>query len=109
MHSDLPHGERARSGIENVILSTHCHDDLGMAVANTLAGIQGGARQVECAINGIGERAGNAAEEVAAALDGSPRQVSLYQQHQDDAAVSNKPDVVRGISFERRSNKAIGG
>jgi 2-isopropylmalate synthase len=56
-------------GIENVILSTHCHDDLGMAVANTLAGIQGGARQVECAINGIGERAGNAAlEEVAAAL-----------------------------------------
>lgn len=56
-------------GIENVILSTHCHDDLGMAVANTLAGIEGGARQVECTINGIGERAGNAAlEEVAAAL-----------------------------------------
>jgi 2-isopropylmalate synthase len=56
-------------GIDNVILSTHCHDDLGMAVANSLAGIQGGARQVECAINGIGERAGNAAlEEIAAAL-----------------------------------------
>ncbi len=56
-------------GIDNVILSTHCHDDLGMAVANTLAGIQGGARQVECTINGIGERAGNAAlEEIAAAL-----------------------------------------
>jgi 2-isopropylmalate synthase len=56
-------------GIENVILSTHCHDDLGMAVANTLAGIQAGARQVECTINGIGERAGNAAlEEIAAAL-----------------------------------------
>jgi 2-isopropylmalate synthase len=55
--------------IENVILSTHCHDDLGMAVANTLAGIEGGARQVECTINGIGERAGNAAlEEIAAAL-----------------------------------------
>ncbi|HEY8996702.1 MAG TPA: 2-isopropylmalate synthase [Edaphobacter sp.] len=56
-------------GSENVIYSTHCHDDLGMAVANTLAGIQGGARQVECTINGIGERAGNAAlEEIAAAL-----------------------------------------
>ncbi len=56
-------------GIENVILSTHCHDDLGMAVANSLAGIQAGARQVECTINGIGERAGNAAlEEIAAAL-----------------------------------------
>jgi 2-isopropylmalate synthase len=53
----------------NVILSTHCHDDLGLAVANTLAGIDGGARQVEVAVNGIGERAGNAAlEEVAAAL-----------------------------------------
>jgi 2-isopropylmalate synthase len=54
---------------ENVILSAHCHDDLGLAVANTLAAIQAGARQVECAINGIGERAGNAAlEEIAAAL-----------------------------------------
>jgi len=56
-------------GIENVILSTHCHNDLGMAVANSLAGIEGGARQVECTINGIGERAGNAAlEEIAAAF-----------------------------------------
>ncbi len=54
---------------EQVVLSTHCHDDLGLAVANTLAGVQGGARQVECTINGIGERAGNAAlEEIAAAL-----------------------------------------
>ena len=56
-------------GTERIIFSTHCHDDLGLAVANTLAGIEGGARQVEVAINGIGERAGNAAlEEVAAAL-----------------------------------------
>jgi 2-isopropylmalate synthase len=56
-------------GSEDVILSTHCHNDLGMAVANSLAGIEGGARQVECTINGIGERAGNAAlEEIAAAL-----------------------------------------
>jgi 2-isopropylmalate synthase len=55
--------------MEGVIFSTHCHDDLGLAVANTLAGIEGGARQVEVAVNGIGERAGNAAlEEVAAAL-----------------------------------------
>jgi 2-isopropylmalate synthase len=56
-------------GIDDIILSAHCHNDLGMAVANTLAGIEGGARQVECTINGIGERAGNAAlEEIAAAL-----------------------------------------
>ncbi|MBN6186652.1 2-isopropylmalate synthase [Aneurinibacillus sp. BA2021] len=57
-------------GIENVKLSCHCHDDLGMAVANTLAAVQAGATQVEGTINGIGERAGNAAlEEVALALD----------------------------------------
>jgi 2-isopropylmalate synthase len=56
-------------GSESIIFSTHCHDDLGMAVANSLAGVEGGARQVECTINGIGERAGNAAlEEIAAAL-----------------------------------------
>jgi 2-isopropylmalate synthase len=64
--------ERIRAtvpSIADVILSTHCHNDLGMAVANSLAGIEGGARQVECTINGIGERAGNAAlEEIAAAL-----------------------------------------
>src|SRR5580704_15238580 len=47
-------------GIENVTISAHCHDDLGLAVANSLAAIAAGARQVECTINGIGERAGNA-------------------------------------------------
>jgi len=56
-------------GIDQVDISMHCHDDLGMAVANTLAGVYAGATQVECAINGIGERAGNAAlEEIAMAL-----------------------------------------
>lgn len=57
------------SGIEKVILSVHCHDDLGMAVANSLAAVVAGANQVECTINGIGERAGNASlEEVVMAL-----------------------------------------
>ena len=56
-------------GARDVIISTHCHDDLGLAVANSLAGIRAGARQVECTINGIGERAGNAAlEEIVMAL-----------------------------------------
>jgi 2-isopropylmalate synthase len=56
-------------GAEQVVLSTHCHDDLGLAVANSLAGVRAGARQVECTINGIGERAGNASlEEVVMAL-----------------------------------------
>ena len=44
--------------IDQVVLSTHCHNDLGLAVANSLAGIQAGVRQVECTINGLGERAG---------------------------------------------------
>jgi 2-isopropylmalate synthase len=56
-------------GIEKVTISAHCHDDLGLAVANTLAAVAAGARQVECTINGIGERAGNASlEEIVMAL-----------------------------------------
>ena len=56
--------------IDKAIISTHCHNDLGLAVANSLAGVQAGARQVECTINGIGERAGNAAlEEIVMALN----------------------------------------
>lgn len=56
-------------GIENVVVSIHCHNDLGLATANTLAGIQAGARQVEVTVNGIGERAGNTSlEEVVMAL-----------------------------------------
>ncbi|MCI1640061.1 MAG: 2-isopropylmalate synthase [Bacteroidales bacterium] len=56
-------------GIENAIISTHCHNDLGMATANTMAGIMNGARQVEVTVNGVGERAGNTAlEEIAMIL-----------------------------------------
>jgi 2-isopropylmalate synthase len=59
-------------GIENVIISCHCHNDLGMATANSIAGAVNGARQIECTINGIGERAGNTAlEEV----------VMIFKQH----------------------------
>jgi 2-isopropylmalate synthase len=61
-------------GIENVILSCHCHNDLGMATANSISGAVNGARQIECTINGIGERAGNTAlEEV----------VMIFKQHPD--------------------------
>ncbi|EGQ27017.1 2-isopropylmalate synthase [Sporosarcina newyorkensis 2681] len=57
------------TGVEKVKLSAHCHDDLGMAVANSIAAVENGADQVECTINGIGERAGNASlEEIAVAL-----------------------------------------
>ncbi|MEM1263609.1 MAG: 2-isopropylmalate synthase [Pseudomonadota bacterium] len=61
------------TGIDKAILSVHCHDDLGMAVANSLAAVSAGARQVECTINGIGERAGNCSlEEVVMALRTRP-------------------------------------
>ena len=60
-------------GIENVILSCHCHNDLGMATANSISGVINGARQIECTINGIGERAGNTAlEEVVMVLKQHP-------------------------------------
>jgi len=67
------YGKLIRYVIDNVrgdfVVSTHCHDDLGLAVANSLAGVANGARQVECAVNGLGERAGNAAlEEVVMAI-----------------------------------------
>ena len=59
----------ARFGVNGVTISTHCHNDLGLAVANSLAGVAAGAQQVECTINGIGERAGNASlEEVVMAM-----------------------------------------
>jgi 2-isopropylmalate synthase len=50
-------------GLKEVVLSVHCHDDLGLAVANSIAGVEAGARQIECAVNGLGERAGNASLE----------------------------------------------
>jgi 2-isopropylmalate synthase len=63
------HLKKTVRGIDRVVLSVHCHDDLGLGVANSLAAISEGARQVECTINGIGERAGNAAmEEIVMAL-----------------------------------------
>jgi 2-isopropylmalate synthase len=71
---------------DKVIFSTHCHDDLGLAVANSIAAVQGGARQVECTVNGIGERAGNAAlEEIVMAFhvrrDRLPYTVGVVQRH----------------------------
>jgi 2-isopropylmalate synthase len=65
------------AGIDRVVLSTHCHNDLGLADANSLAAVENGARQVECTVNGIGERAGNAAlEEIVIAIRRSRLSVS---------------------------------
>ncbi|MCL5772523.1 MAG: 2-isopropylmalate synthase [Actinobacteria bacterium] len=66
-------------GIENVIISVHCHNDLGLAVANSILAATKGARQIECSVNGIGERAGNAAiEEVALIIDTRKKDLDLY-------------------------------
>jgi 2-isopropylmalate synthase len=97
-------------GADSVILSTHCHNDLGLAVANSLAGVQGGARQVECAINGLGERAGNAAlEEVVMALrvrsDRLPYGTGVAAEHITRA--SRYVSAVTG--FPVQFNKAIVG
>ncbi len=63
---------------DSAVVSVHCHDDLGLAVANSLAAVQAGARQIECTINGIGERAGNAAlEEVVMAMQHAPRPAAV--------------------------------
>jgi 2-isopropylmalate synthase len=97
-------------GIDDVILSTHCHDDLGMAVANSLAGIHGGARQVECTINGVGERAGNAAlEEIAAAIM-VRRDKFPYTHHiKMDQLYPTSQLLAEFITFGVSPNKAVVG
>lgn len=97
-------------GMERVVLSTHTHDDLGMGVANTLAGIRGGARQVESTINGIGERAGNAAlEEVVMALYIRHDVLPVFTEIRTEElyATSQLLTRVTGVAVQR--NKAIVG
>lgn len=93
-----------------VIISAHCHNDLGLAVANSLAAVEAGARQVECTINGIGERAGNAAlEEVAMALrvraDRLPYETKI--QTQKIYPISQSLSKILGLPVQ--PNKAIVG
>ncbi len=97
-------------GMDHVILSTHTHDDLGMAVANTLAGIRGGARQVECTINGIGERAGNAAlEEICMAIYVRRDVLPLFTTIHTEELYPSSQMLTRltGVAVQR--NKAIVG
>lgn len=95
---------------DKAVFSVHCHDDLGLAVANTLAGIEGGARQVECTINGIGERAGNAAmEEVVMALR-VRRDAMPYYTNIDSTMLTRASKLVSAVSsFPVQYNKAIVG
>jgi len=96
--------------IDKAILSVHCHNDLGFAVANSLAGLRAGARQIECTINGIGERAGNAAlEEVIMAMR-TRADVYDYQTNIDSTQIMKASRTLSKItSFNVQPNKAIVG
>ncbi|MFY9790054.1 MAG: 2-isopropylmalate synthase [Candidatus Sulfotelmatobacter sp.] len=101
---------RRVKGIESVTISAHCHNDLGMAVANSMAAIAAGARQVECTINGIGERAGNAAlEEIVMALrvrrDRYPYETSVAAEQL--FAASQLLSEITGVPVQ--PNKAVTG
>ena len=95
---------------DKAIFSVHCHNDLGMAVANSLAGVDGGARQIECTINGIGERAGNAAlEEVVMAIK-TRNDVLPYWTGIDATMLTRASKLVSAAtSFPVQYNKAIVG
>jgi 2-isopropylmalate synthase len=102
---------RARvPGAERVIFSTHCHNDLGLAVANTLAALRAGARQIECTINGIGERAGNAAlEEVVMAIRTRP-DAAPYKNNIETTRILRSSKLLATITgFDVQPNKAIVG
>lgn len=97
-------------GAQDVVLSAHCHDDLGLAVANSIAAVEAGARQVECAVNGIGERAGNAAlEEVAALLMVRKDKLPYTNNIAMKEIFKTSQMLTQCISFGAAPNKAVVG
>src|SRR5450631_4252059 len=95
---------------DKAVFSVHCHNDLGMAVANSLAGIDGGARQIECTINGIGERAGNTAlEEVVMAMNVRSDVLPFWTGIQAPMLTRASKLVSAATSFPVQYNKAIVG
>jgi len=98
------------AGIEKVTISTHCHNDLGLAVANSLAGVQNGARQVECSINGIGERAGNASlEEIVMAIRVRPDRYQYDTSVVGEHIFSSSQMLAEITRVPVQPNKAITG
>jgi 2-isopropylmalate synthase len=97
-------------GLRDVVVSVHCHDDLGLAVANSFAGVQAGARQVECAVNGIGERAGNASlEEIVMLLHTRAADVGLHTGIVTQEISRTSRLVSRLTGYVIQPNKAIVG
>jgi 2-isopropylmalate synthase, bacterial type len=97
-------------GIEDVIISTHCHNDLGLAVANSILAAQHGAGQIEVAVNGIGERAGNAAlEEIAMIIDTRKNELGLYTDINLKEIIRTSNLVRHLTGYTVAPNKAIVG
>ncbi len=97
-------------GMDEIIIATHCHNDLGMATANSLAAVEAGARQIECTINGLGERAGNTAlEEVVMAMK-VRHDIMPYHNNIDTTKIMQVSRLVSTVSgFPVQFNKAIVG
>jgi 2-isopropylmalate synthase len=96
--------------LREVVVSVHCHDDLGLAVANSLAGVEAGCRQVECAVNGIGERAGNASlEEVVMLLRTREPSLCLWTGIDTTEIARTSRLVSRLTGYQVQPNKAIVG
>jgi 2-isopropylmalate synthase len=95
---------------DSAVVSVHCHDDLGLATANSLAAVKAGARQIECTINGIGERAGNAAlEEVVMAMKTRQDRLPFQTKINAEKLFHASQTLTRFISFGPQPNKAIVG
>ena len=98
------------NGMDGVTISAHCHNDLGLAVANSLAAVEAGARQVECTINGIGERAGNAAlEELAMAMYVRADQFAVSNGIRREHLFGASQLLSQIVGFPTQPNKAIVG
>jgi 2-isopropylmalate synthase len=96
--------------LRKAVVSVHCHDDLGIAVANSLAGVEAGCRQVECAVNGIGERAGNASlEEIAMLLRTREPSLGLWTGIETTEIARTSRLVSRLTGYQVQPNKAIVG
>ena len=96
-------------GIEKAVLSTHCHNDLGLATANSIAGIQNGARQIECTINGVGERAGNTSLEEVVMIIHQKKQLNLTTRIQTKMLAGLSQLVIDRMGIPVQPNKAIVG
>jgi 2-isopropylmalate synthase len=103
-------GRMVRTLGDSAVVSVHCHDDLGLAVANSIAAVQAGARQIECTVNGIGERAGNASlEEIVMAFKTRPDRLPFETKIVTEHIYAASQLLTRTITFGPQPNKAIVG